>query len=219
MPQSGTHSDNALIKQREELLTQQDFLATLSTERPAVIITSDAALAELAAASHSAVVVVTSPGSEVIARIGAENCWPAKRFQWKRWMQTICAGQTLKFSSKETAEMHRQVRRPRPAEPADLARLVEIASHSATAAQWNQAEYLKLFRHRRARSPTPSRSPDRCPNVKTQSRTALVVEQEGSVVGFIVGRQVEDEWEIENIAVTGAARRCGLGSRLVGRAA
>jgi tRNA threonylcarbamoyladenosine biosynthesis protein TsaB len=64
-------SDDALIKQREELLTQQDFLATLATERPAVIITSDAALAELAAASHSAVVVVTPPGSEVIARIGA----------------------------------------------------------------------------------------------------------------------------------------------------
>ncbi|HZD09075.1 MAG TPA: tRNA (adenosine(37)-N6)-threonylcarbamoyltransferase complex dimerization subunit type 1 TsaB, partial [Candidatus Limnocylindrales bacterium] len=68
---AGEKSDDALIKQREELLTQQDFLATLATERPAVIITSDAALAELAAASHSAVVVVTSPGSEVIARIGA----------------------------------------------------------------------------------------------------------------------------------------------------
>jgi tRNA threonylcarbamoyladenosine biosynthesis protein TsaB len=67
---AGEKSD-ALIKQREELLTQQDFLATLATERPAVIITSDAALAELAAASHSAVVVVTAPGSEVIARIGA----------------------------------------------------------------------------------------------------------------------------------------------------
>src|SRR5437763_7685289 len=62
---------NGLVKQREELLTQQDFLATLGTERPAAIITSDAALAELAAASHSAVVVVTAPGSEVIARIGA----------------------------------------------------------------------------------------------------------------------------------------------------
>jgi tRNA A37 threonylcarbamoyladenosine modification protein TsaB len=62
--------DHTLLVQREELLTQQDFLATLSTERPAVIITSDAALAELAAASHSSVVVVTPPGSEVIARIG-----------------------------------------------------------------------------------------------------------------------------------------------------
>jgi tRNA threonylcarbamoyladenosine biosynthesis protein TsaB len=63
-------SNGALIKQREELLTQQDFLATLGTERPAVVITSDAGIAELAA-SHSAVVVVTAPGSEVIARIGA----------------------------------------------------------------------------------------------------------------------------------------------------
>src|SRR6476661_4176299 len=32
-------SNGALIKQREALLTQQDFLATLGTDRPAVIIT------------------------------------------------------------------------------------------------------------------------------------------------------------------------------------
>ena len=70
-PQPGANSDHFLLKQREEMLTQQDFLATLGTERPAVIITSDAALAELAAALHSAVVVVTRPGSEVIAHLGA----------------------------------------------------------------------------------------------------------------------------------------------------
>ena len=64
-------SEKALLKQREELLTQQDFLATLATERPAVIIAGNPALAELASSSHSAVVVVTAPGSEVIARIGA----------------------------------------------------------------------------------------------------------------------------------------------------
>jgi [ribosomal protein S18]-alanine N-acetyltransferase len=93
--------------------------------------------------------------------------------------------------------------RVRPAQPGDLARLVEIASHSATAAQWNQTEYLKLF------------APNQ-PSSQLQQRYALVVEQAGSVAGFIVGRQVAEEWEIENIAVTGAARRCGLGSRLVG---
>jgi ribosomal-protein-alanine N-acetyltransferase len=82
---------------------------------------------------------------------------------------------------------------------------VEIAAHSVTAAQWNQAEYRKLF----APDPVSSTAP-------AQSRTVLVVEQEGTVVGFIVGRQVDEEWEIENIAVTGSARRCGLGSRLVG---
>jgi [ribosomal protein S18]-alanine N-acetyltransferase len=109
-----------------------------------------------------------------------------------------------------------RVVRVRPAEPADLARLVEIASHSATAAQWNETEYLKLFATDRPRAQTQGNSQSIDPNIKVQPRTALVVEQQGSVVGFIVGRQVEDEWEIENIAVTDAARRCGLGSRLVG---
>jgi tRNA threonylcarbamoyladenosine biosynthesis protein TsaB len=70
-PQTTTQSDHALTKQREELLTQQEFLATLATERPVVIVTSDSALAELASSSHFPVVIVTAPGSEVIARIGA----------------------------------------------------------------------------------------------------------------------------------------------------
>jgi ribosomal-protein-alanine N-acetyltransferase len=103
--------------------------------------------------------------------------------------------------------------RVRPAEPADLPRLVEIASHSATAAQWNQAEYVKLFS---IVEPDSQPQADARTGGQPQSRTALVVEQDGNVVGFIVGQQLEDEWEIENIAVTGAARRRGLGSRLVG---
>ena len=102
--------------------------------------------------------------------------------------------------------------RVRPAKPSDLPRLVEIASHSATAAQWNQAEYLKLFPIDEPDAQPPADAQSRS---QPQSRTALVVEQDGNVVGFIVGQQLEDEWEIENIAVTGAARRHGLGSRLV----
>ena len=68
---SAEKTSDALIQQREELLTQQDFLATLVTEQPAVIITSDPALAELASGSRFAVEVVAAPGSEVVARIGA----------------------------------------------------------------------------------------------------------------------------------------------------
>ena len=105
--------------------------------------------------------------------------------------------------------------RVRPARAEDVARLVEIAAHSVTAAQWNHSEYLKLF------SPEqPQVGRDGQDQVQGQAapqpRTALVVEQDGATAGFIVGRQMDDEWEIENIAVTGAARRCGLGSRLVG---
>jgi tRNA threonylcarbamoyladenosine biosynthesis protein TsaB len=70
---SAENSDRTLLMRREQLLTQQDFLVTLATERPAVIITSDAALAELSSPSHSAVMLVTPPGSEDIARIGANK--------------------------------------------------------------------------------------------------------------------------------------------------
>ena len=101
----------------------------------------------------------------------------------------------------------------RPARPSDQPRLVEIASHSVTAAQWNQAEYLKLFS---IDEPNIQSQSDTQAKAQSQSRTALVVEQDANVVGFIVGRQLDDEWEIENIAVTGTARRHGLGSRLVG---
>ncbi|HEY2497449.1 MAG TPA: tRNA (adenosine(37)-N6)-threonylcarbamoyltransferase complex dimerization subunit type 1 TsaB [Candidatus Angelobacter sp.] len=64
-------SEHALIKQRELLLTQPDFLAALDADGPVWLVTSDAALAELAASSNAAVNVVARPGSEVIARIGA----------------------------------------------------------------------------------------------------------------------------------------------------
>lgn len=68
---SAENAGHALLKQREELLTQQDFLASLVAKGPVWVITSDAAIAELASASHSAVLVVTQQGSEVIARLGA----------------------------------------------------------------------------------------------------------------------------------------------------
>jgi ribosomal-protein-alanine N-acetyltransferase len=87
----------------------------------------------------------------------------------------------------------------RPANAADLARMKEIASHAATAAQWRESEYEKLF----------------APQMQ-QNGLALVVEEGGAVCGFIVARQVDYEWEIENIAVSGPARRRGLGTRLVG---
>jgi len=91
----------------------------------------------------------------------------------------------------------------RPAVAADLPRLIEIASHSETASHWNPAEYQKLFTQETGASETG------------QKRTALVVEQNGQLAGFMIGRQVGKEWEIENIAVTGSAQRSGLGTLLL----
>jgi len=89
--------------------------------------------------------------------------------------------------------------RVRPAKPCDLPRLVEIAGRSATAAGWNEQQYARLF------------SPEASSNQVT-----LVIQQDGQVVGFLVARQVAgSEWEIENVAVSGPARRRGLGSHLL----
>ena len=93
----------------------------------------------------------------------------------------------------------KQMLRVRPAIAADLPTMMEIATHSAAAAQWKQEEYARLFRLEAA-----------------QDRMALVIEENGMVVGFVVARQIDVEWEIENIAVSGAARRRGLGTRLLG---
>ncbi|MGH9649454.1 MAG: ribosomal protein S18-alanine N-acetyltransferase, partial [Terriglobales bacterium] len=67
----------------------------------------------------------------------------------------------------------------------------------ATAAHWTEADYQRLF---------ASEVPE---------RLALVLEEE-EIVAFIVARGVRAEWEIENVAVAGAARRRGLGTRLLG---
>lgn len=90
--------------------------------------------------------------------------------------------------------------RVRPARREDLPRLMEIASHSATAARWKQEAYAQLF-----------------DGEPTRSSVSLVVEEDECVRGFLVGREVAGgEWEIENVAVNGPARRRGLGSRLLG---
>lgn len=89
--------------------------------------------------------------------------------------------------------------RVRPAKKEDLVRILEIAGHSATAAGWSEEEYRKIF---------SSRAP--------AGLVALVVHENEQTMGFLVARQVaKDEWEIENVAVSGAARRRGLGSRLL----
>src|SRR5215469_17239394 len=87
--------------------------------------------------------------------------------------------------------------RVRAGTAADLTRLMEIARYSATSAQWAQVEYEKLAR-------------------PESNREFLVVVEDHRVCGFIVGREVAGEWEIENIAISGEARRRGLGSRLLG---
>jgi ribosomal-protein-alanine N-acetyltransferase len=76
--------------------------------------------------------------------------------------------------------------------------MMTLEQNAATAAHWPKGQYEAAF----------SRD--------VPSRVVLVLEEEAAVLGFVAGRVVGEEWEIENIAVAEHARRRGLGTRLLG---
>jgi [ribosomal protein S18]-alanine N-acetyltransferase len=85
----------------------------------------------------------------------------------------------------------------RPAIPADIPAMMALETHAITAAHWSRQQYEQVFGAREPR------------------RQALVIETDG-IQGFLVARALDKEWEIENMAVSGPARRLGLGTRLLG---
>lgn len=84
----------------------------------------------------------------------------------------------------------------RTATAADIPSLLAIESQAATAAHWTVDTYTRLLE-------------------RDSSRLVLVLEESGSIQAFIVAFCVGPEWEIENVVVSGEARRQGLGSFLV----
>jgi [ribosomal protein S18]-alanine N-acetyltransferase len=86
----------------------------------------------------------------------------------------------------------------RPATAADIPAMMQLVNHSATAAHWSRGQYDRVFGEDAPR------------------RLALVIEEEATLHGFLVAHEIAQEWEIENIAIAGAARRRGLGTRLLG---
>src|SRR5438270_2157825 len=89
----------------------------------------------------------------------------------------------------------------RAAVASDIENMMRIAQESRSAAQWTHAAYERIF---------TSPSDD-------LRYIALVAEEQGDLVGFIVAREVagEEDWEIENVVVAEAERRQGFASALV----
>ena len=85
--------------------------------------------------------------------------------------------------------------RVRAAIPADIPALLALDRAVPTAAHWSETDYRRLF-------------------ADASGRGALVIE-DGSVQGFIVGRDLGPEWELENIVVASSAQHRGLGTRMV----
>jgi [ribosomal protein S18]-alanine N-acetyltransferase len=86
----------------------------------------------------------------------------------------------------------------RSATAADIPAMLALEKHAATAAHWSHAQYEKLF------------------GDSGTQQVALALEADGALQGFLVARGIGSEWEIENLAVAGPARRRGLGTRLLG---
>jgi [ribosomal protein S18]-alanine N-acetyltransferase len=86
----------------------------------------------------------------------------------------------------------------RPATLDDVPALIALEKRAVTAAHWSAEQYQAVF--------SPSQI----------SRIALVIEDQSAVQGLLIARIVDSEWEIENIAIAGPARRRGLGTRLLG---
>jgi ribosomal-protein-alanine N-acetyltransferase len=87
--------------------------------------------------------------------------------------------------------------RIRPATAADLAAMMRIEGESATAAHWAADDYRRSL------------------EAAEPPRVALVAEMEAKTAGFLVARSLGQEWEVENVVVTEAERRRGVGRALV----
>lgn len=84
----------------------------------------------------------------------------------------------------------------RLATPQDVDAIVELERHAPAAAHWSRSQYQAIF---------PPHTPPRL----------CLVSGSGEVQAFLVARAAGPEWELENIVVAPAARRCGLGKRLL----
>jgi ribosomal-protein-alanine N-acetyltransferase len=77
--------------------------------------------------------------------------------------------------------------------PSDVAALLSILAESPEASLWSEASLLETC----------------------SSGSVWVAEQDGRVVGFLIGRAAADEFEILNVAVARSHRRRGIASGLV----
>ena len=97
----------------------------------------------------------------------------------------------------------------RPATVADIPFIMSLERQSATASHWSEQQYREAFR------------------TEGVGRLVLVAEDSSAIasqsrlrtsshiLGFLVAQHLAPEWELENIVVTSASRRKGLGQRLL----
>lgn len=89
--------------------------------------------------------------------------------------------------------------RVRESVPFDLAGILHVEQSNPAAAHWSETAYTELW------------------NNPLANRVCFIAEDEGEVLGFVVGKEIAGEWELENIAVARRATRQGIGRALTQR--
>src|SRR5579863_2552259 len=93
----------------------------------------------------------------------------------------------------------------------DIHSMVDISAGSRTAAQWTEQQYLDLF--------SPAASVPRLAMVAEAAPDPpghpVTPDQAEGLLGFMVARFLAPECELENIVVSPAARRKGIGKQLL----
>jgi ribosomal-protein-alanine N-acetyltransferase len=79
----------------------------------------------------------------------------------------------------------------------DVPAILSIAKANPATSQWPEAEYVQALENIAAR------------------RVVMVAQAETEVIGFVVARTLEHEWELENIAVLPERQRKGVGQALM----
>lgn len=97
---------------------------------------------------------------------------------------------------------------------ADVPAILALEESSATAAHYSAEQYGAMIEQGlKFAATTVSTGQDKKAG---QNRLALIIEENAELTGFLIGRVVGREWEIENVVVAQEKRKQGLGSALVG---
>jgi ribosomal-protein-alanine N-acetyltransferase len=85
----------------------------------------------------------------------------------------------------------------RSSTPFDLEAILRIEHANPSAAHWREDVYRQIWNN-----PEPD-------------RVCFVADAGGELLGFVVGREILGEWELENLAVAPGRQRSGVGRALL----
>jgi [ribosomal protein S18]-alanine N-acetyltransferase len=100
----------------------------------------------------------------------------------------------------------------RPATPDDMPFMMNIERSCPTAAHWSEQQYAQLFE---MSGDSPKRLALVAEGTSKDASHSPTEDTGKNLLGFLVARLGAGEWELENIVVSLAVRRKGLGLRLL----